>query len=202
MNGPVIGVLSPYLAGPYHGAVVSAILRAASNAGAGVAAVQTAGPGRRFHHNGTQDMVGRVAWGRVAGFVTIANSVPVGYLKEFRATTGKPVVAIGHEEAGFSCRVGHDRQPGRRGTGRRAPPRPRPHPDRLRRLPGTVRHPRTPPVLPEHPAAPMASSPVPSSSSRRPTASSRAAGARPRRCWRPASRPRPWWRPPTSTPSA
>jgi diguanylate cyclase (GGDEF)-like protein/PAS domain S-box-containing protein len=102
LDGPVIGVLSPYLSGPYHGALVSAILRAASAAGAGVAAVQTAGPGRRFHHS-DQEPVGRVGWGRVAGFVTIANAVPADYLKEFRATTGKPVVAIGNEEAGFSC---------------------------------------------------------------------------------------------------
>ena len=84
--------------------MVSAILRAASGAGAGVAAVQTAGPGRRFHHNTAKELVGRVGWGRVAGFVTIANSVPVDYLKEFRATTGKPVVAIGHEEAAFPAR--------------------------------------------------------------------------------------------------
>jgi DNA-binding LacI/PurR family transcriptional regulator len=103
LDGPIIGVLSPYLSGPYHGAVVSAILRAASAAGAGVAAVQTAGPGRRFHHSTTGELLGPVGWGRVAGFVTIANPVPMGYLKKFRATTGKPVVAIGHDEAGFSC---------------------------------------------------------------------------------------------------
>ena len=89
--------------GPYNGAIVSAVLRAATVAGAGVAVVQTAGPGRRFHHDTSRELLGPVGWGRVCGFVTITNSVPVGYLKEFRATTGKPVVAIGHEEAGFSC---------------------------------------------------------------------------------------------------
>ncbi len=105
MEGPIIGVLSPHLSGPYYGAVVSAIIRAASDVGAGVAAVQTAGPGRRYHQSDTQELVGRVGWGRVDGFVTIANSVSVDYLQEFRAVTGKAVVAIGNEEAGFACPV-------------------------------------------------------------------------------------------------
>jgi diguanylate cyclase (GGDEF)-like protein/PAS domain S-box-containing protein len=105
VEGPIILVLSPYLSGPYHGAVVSAIIRAASDAGAGVAAVQTAGPGRRYHQSISQERVGRVGWGRVAGLVTIADPVPVDYLREFRETTGKPVVAIGNENAGFACPV-------------------------------------------------------------------------------------------------
>ena len=105
MEAPVIGVLATYLSGPYNGALVSAVRRAASELGARVAAVQTAGPGHRYHESMAQQLVGRVAWGRVAGFVAIANCVPVNYLEEFRQVTGKPVVAIGNQEEGFSCPV-------------------------------------------------------------------------------------------------
>ncbi len=63
--------------------------------------MQTAGPGRRSHHNTTGGQLGPVGWGRVAGFVAIAPE-PMGYMKKFQASTGKPVVSIGHAEAGSS----------------------------------------------------------------------------------------------------
>ena len=103
MEGPVIGVLATYLSGPYCGAVVSAVTRAASDLGTRVVAVQTAVPGHKYHESIAQEMVGRVAWARVAGLVTIANCVSVSYMEEFRQVTGKPAVAIGNQEEGFSC---------------------------------------------------------------------------------------------------
>jgi diguanylate cyclase (GGDEF)-like protein/PAS domain S-box-containing protein len=105
LESPVIGVLATYLSGPYNGAVLAAVTRAAASEGARVAAVQTAGPGHQFHDSATHELVGRVGWGRVAGLVAIANCVPVSYLEEFHRVTGKPVVAVGNQDDGFSCPV-------------------------------------------------------------------------------------------------
>lgn len=100
MSAPVVGVLCPYLSGPYNGAVLTAVIGAASSAGAKVVAVQTAGPGARYHEESGRELVGRVAWDRVDGIVAVANAVPPGYLEQFRHFTGKPVVAIGNAEGG------------------------------------------------------------------------------------------------------
>jgi diguanylate cyclase (GGDEF)-like protein/PAS domain S-box-containing protein len=92
--------LSGYLAGAYEGPVIAAILRAVAGAGGRVLAVQTSGTGRSYHQGVTLQRLAHVGWQAADGFVTIANAVPLTYLEELRAA-GKPVVAIGNEEAGF-----------------------------------------------------------------------------------------------------
>ena len=99
---PHVGVLSPYLAGTYYGALISAITRVTALTGGRVAAIQTATPGREYHEGTTLKSLARVAWDRLDGFVTIANAVPATYLDELRAA-GKPVVTIGNDEPGFPC---------------------------------------------------------------------------------------------------
>ncbi len=100
--GPTICVLSGYLAGAYEGPIIAAILRAVAAQGGRVLAVQTAGTGRSYHQGVTLQRLAHVGWQAADGFVTIANAVPLAYLEDLRAA-GKPVVAIGNEEAGFSC---------------------------------------------------------------------------------------------------
>ena len=98
LGRPIIGVLCPYLAGPYNGAVLSAINRATTAAGAQALAVQTAGPGHQYNQERSRGLVARAGWGRIAGLLTIADAVPVAYLEAFRARTGKPVVTIGNAQ--------------------------------------------------------------------------------------------------------
>lgn len=100
--GPTICVLSGYLAGAYEGPIISAILRVVGPMDGRLLAVQTAGTGRSYHQGVTLGNMAHVGWRQADGFVTIANAVPLEYLSQLRAA-GKPVVAIGNEEAGFAC---------------------------------------------------------------------------------------------------
>ena len=100
--GPTIGVLSDLLAGSYGGPAISAIFRAASRAGSRVVAIQTTGLGSDYHREVKLQDLAHVGWQHIAGFVTVANAVPLGYLEAMR-DAGKRVVALGNEEPGFTC---------------------------------------------------------------------------------------------------
>jgi len=102
--GRAIGVVSPYLAGTYYGALISSITRVAWQEGFRVVSVQTALPGMELHEGVAAKALDRVGWERLAGFVAIGAATPPGYLAELRQA-GKPVVAIGHEEPGLACPV-------------------------------------------------------------------------------------------------
>ena len=102
-EGPTIGVLAPYLAGYFYGSLISAVHHVVSTTAGRLIAVSTAALGPDFRRGATGgDQLPRVAWGRVAGFVTIAKAAPLDYLEDLRRA-GKPVVAISHQEPGFAC---------------------------------------------------------------------------------------------------
>ena len=99
-----IGVLSPYLAGPYFGSLISAIARVVRAAGGQVVAVQTAKPGEEYLESPTLVDVANVGWEQLAGFVTIRKAVPPAYAEALREA-GKPMVAIADPGPGQSCPV-------------------------------------------------------------------------------------------------
>jgi diguanylate cyclase (GGDEF)-like protein/PAS domain S-box-containing protein len=103
IEGPTIGVLSPYLAGYFYGSLISAVHRVVSANAGRLIAVSTAALGADFLRGATGgDQLPRVAWDRVAGFVTVAKAAPLDYLEALRRA-GKPVVALSHQEPGFAC---------------------------------------------------------------------------------------------------
>jgi diguanylate cyclase (GGDEF)-like protein len=99
---PTIGVLSGYLAGSYQGLIIPAVVRAVSAEGGKVVAIQTVATGSDYHQEVTIKDLAHVGWARIAGFITIANAVPLEYLQALRGA-GKPVVSIGNVEPGFAC---------------------------------------------------------------------------------------------------
>jgi diguanylate cyclase (GGDEF)-like protein len=101
--GPVVWVLSDYVAGAYEGPIIAAVLGVVSSAGGRVVAVQTVGTGTDYHQEITLKDLARVGWDRMDGVISIANAVPTGYLQELRQA-GKPVVVIG-DEPHFDCPV-------------------------------------------------------------------------------------------------
>lgn len=106
LEGRTIGVLSSLLAGVYFGVLISALARAAAEAGGRTIAIQTQNvnwlePYRDIPGGGD---LGRVGWEQIDGFVVVINSVPLECLQHLRAT-GKPVVLISHQEPGFACPV-------------------------------------------------------------------------------------------------
>jgi diguanylate cyclase (GGDEF)-like protein/PAS domain S-box-containing protein len=102
MGRLTVGILSPYLAGSYFGALIDAIAGSVWRAGGRVVSMQTARPGLELQEASAEKMPARAGWDHIGGVVVIGEAVPGGYLAELEAV-GKPVVTIGHEEEGFSC---------------------------------------------------------------------------------------------------
>ncbi|MDG6107000.1 GGDEF domain-containing protein [Dactylosporangium aurantiacum] len=95
-NGPVIGVLSPFVGGAYYGTILAGISAAASAAGSRTVAVQTLDAAAAMAVNGgTPGFTAPVAWEHLAGFVVLADAVTGTYVDRLRAA-GKPVVLLGH----------------------------------------------------------------------------------------------------------
>jgi diguanylate cyclase (GGDEF)-like protein len=95
-DGPVIGVLSPFVGGAYYGTILAGISAAAAAAGSRTVAVQTLDAAADMAVNGgTPSFTAPVAWDRIAGFVVLADAVTGDYLDRLRAA-GKPVVLLGH----------------------------------------------------------------------------------------------------------
>lgn len=95
-NGPVVGVLSPFVGGAYYGTILAGITAAATAAGSRTVAVQTLDAAADMAVNGgTPAFTAPVAWEHLAGFVVLADAVTGAYLDRLRAA-GKPVVLLGH----------------------------------------------------------------------------------------------------------
>lgn len=104
MEGVTVGVLSPYLAGSYFGALIDAIARVVWQAGGRVVSVQTARPGMELREGHAAKTPARVGWDHIGGFVVIGDATPPGYVAELERA-GKAVVTVAHEEPGVSCPV-------------------------------------------------------------------------------------------------
>ncbi|WP_238014481.1 GGDEF domain-containing protein [Dactylosporangium sp. AC04546] len=102
LDGPVVGVLSPFAGGVYYGTLLAGICAAAARAGSRTIVVQTLDAAASITVNGgSPEFDAPVAWDHVAGFVVLADAVTSRYIERFRAS-GKPVVLLGHDE-------GHDK---------------------------------------------------------------------------------------------
>ena len=100
MEGPTIGILSPLMAGYYYGSLISAVNQAVSAAGGRLMAISTAPFSSGYRREHVIEDLPHLGWdpSRVS---YIANAVSLEYLEKLREA-GKPVVALGHAEPGFS----------------------------------------------------------------------------------------------------
>ena len=89
------------MAGYYYGALISAVNQAVSATGGRVVVVSTAAFSSGYHREMVIEDLPHLGWERIDGFITIANAVSLDYLEALRAA-GKGVLALGHEEPGFS----------------------------------------------------------------------------------------------------
>ncbi|MEV6843021.1 GGDEF domain-containing protein [Actinoplanes sp. NPDC051411] len=102
-DGPVLGVLSPFLGGWYFGGVIEGIARVASGAGAAVVAIQTLDAGTdQLELIEPPHPPHPLAWEHAAGFVVIVNAASAKYLHEIQAT-GRPVVVVSHDYPELEC---------------------------------------------------------------------------------------------------
>ncbi|MGC8627736.1 MAG: EAL domain-containing protein [Acidimicrobiales bacterium] len=104
MQGRLIGVLSPLLAGSYFGALISALERSIAAQGGQAVAVQTLDFAHGDSSRATPQDPARIGWTGFAGFVVIINAAPVGYLRALQEAH-KPVVLISQEEPELACPV-------------------------------------------------------------------------------------------------
>jgi DNA-binding LacI/PurR family transcriptional regulator len=89
------------MAGYYYGSLISAVNQAVSAAGGRLTAISTAAFSSGYHREHVIEDLPHLGWDRIDGFVTIANAISLEYLEKLRGA-GKPVVALGHAEPGFS----------------------------------------------------------------------------------------------------
>ena len=101
MEGPTIGILSPLMTGYYYGSLVSSVNQVVSAAGGRVMLVATAAFSSGYHREMVIEELPHLGWHHASGFLTIANAVSLEFLEALREA-GKPVVALGHEEPGFT----------------------------------------------------------------------------------------------------
>jgi diguanylate cyclase (GGDEF)-like protein len=102
-DGPVLGVLSPFLGGWYFGGVIDGIAQVAAGAGAAVVAVQTLDAGTdQLELIEPPHPPHPLAWDHAAGFVVIVNAASAKYLQEIQAT-GRPVVVVSHDFPELEC---------------------------------------------------------------------------------------------------
>ncbi|MEQ4302041.1 EAL domain-containing protein [Plantactinospora sp. B6F1] len=105
VDGPTIGVLTMSVGCDYFGSILGGIARTTAAAGGRMIAIQTLGAGTfDFDPPEPPDFPHPVAWDHVSAFVVILNSASRGYLTTIQRT-GKPVIMISDEMAGFSCPV-------------------------------------------------------------------------------------------------
>lgn len=102
-NGPVVGILSPFVGGDYYGALIAGITSAVAEIAGRVVAIQTLNPGSdSADASGIPDFRRPVSWGHVDGFVIIVGAVAESYVRSIRAW-GKPVVLISHGVSESDC---------------------------------------------------------------------------------------------------
>lgn len=109
---PVIGVLSPLLAGEYFGAVIAAIGDQAIANGARLIAVQTL-DGRVGESDSSEtDFSSQVGWDHLSGLIVVINAVSDEYLHSVMAA-GMPLVMISRDVPGVNVPiVGPDNRAG------------------------------------------------------------------------------------------
>ncbi|MBN1173345.1 MAG: substrate-binding domain-containing protein, partial [Micromonosporaceae bacterium] len=93
---PTVGILSPFLGGPYYGGILAAIGHLTHQAGGRAIAIETIDAGSDPDTKPRPEFRPHVAWQHVNGFIAITDAVRSDYLRAFRAT-GRPVVVISHE---------------------------------------------------------------------------------------------------------
>jgi len=102
-DGPVIGVLAPFVGGAYYGTLLAGIGTAVALRGGRIIAVQTLDAAADLTVNAGNPAFGApVSWDHIAGFVVLADAVTSSYLHRLGAA-GKPVVLLGHEADGVAC---------------------------------------------------------------------------------------------------
>jgi diguanylate cyclase (GGDEF)-like protein len=100
-----VGVLSTSFGGSYFGGILGGIARATAAAGGRLIGIQTLDAGTvNVDLPEPPDFRYPVAWDHITAFVTILNSADRAYLTAIQAT-GKPVVMISDDLAGFPCPV-------------------------------------------------------------------------------------------------
>jgi diguanylate cyclase (GGDEF)-like protein/PAS domain S-box-containing protein len=100
----IIGALSPLLASPFFGRVLSGICEIATRTGAAVVGVQTFDPGDSDVDRAVSRFRHRVSWDHFAGVIALVNAVDPPYLFELQAA-GIPIVLVSNQVDGLSCPV-------------------------------------------------------------------------------------------------
>ena len=104
-DGPTIGVLSPFLGGPYFGGIIAALGRSVRRVGGNTIAIQTLDAGAESaDFPGQPDFRHPVAWQHISGFIVIIDATSQNYLESLQAA-GKPVVVVSHEYPDLDCPV-------------------------------------------------------------------------------------------------
>jgi diguanylate cyclase (GGDEF)-like protein len=104
-DGPTIGVLSPFLGGPYFGGIIAALGQAIRRIGGQTVAIQTLDAGSSSADiPGQPDFRHEVAWEHIAGFVVIIDAATREYLESILAT-GRPIVVVSHDFEGLECPI-------------------------------------------------------------------------------------------------
>jgi DNA-binding LacI/PurR family transcriptional regulator/signal transduction histidine kinase/DNA-binding NarL/FixJ family response regulator len=108
-DAPTVGVLAPFLAGPYLTELMSGIAAAADAAGVRLMAIQTVDPGGLWSsEHPVPEVVAtrlpsrylRISWDRIGGFIIVFDAVEPWFLDTIREA-GKPAVAVADDAAGF-----------------------------------------------------------------------------------------------------
>jgi len=102
-NGPVVGVLSPFVGGDYYGAIIAGITRAVAALDGRVVAIQTLSPGSDTADAfGVPDFRHPVCWRHISAFVVIVGAVDHDYVWAVQRS-GKPVVLISYDIPDVVC---------------------------------------------------------------------------------------------------
>ena len=99
-DGRTIGVLTPLVAGPYFGSLLSRLAHAAAAHGVRSVVVQTLDAAIGDTHSGAPHLTGQVGWEQYAGVIAVAAAASDEYLARLHAT-GIPLVLISHQIAGL-----------------------------------------------------------------------------------------------------
>jgi diguanylate cyclase (GGDEF)-like protein/PAS domain S-box-containing protein len=112
MTPPVIGILSPFISGPYFGDVISGIVQVAKPAGARVLAIQTSDPGQAISATPqTSPRIHAASLDQLAGCIVIIDALTASY-RDALVCSGKPVVMISRQGDFPGIRVQPDNRGG------------------------------------------------------------------------------------------
>jgi diguanylate cyclase (GGDEF)-like protein len=107
VQGPTIGVLSTSFGGAYFGGLLGAIATGVAAVDGRLVAIQTFDAGTfEMDVNHTPPFQHEVAWDYISGFIVLLDAVNTDYMKAARAS-GRPVVVVSDDPAGFSCPIVH-----------------------------------------------------------------------------------------------